>query len=58
VNWVIAEHKSQGTMQLLMNRGDIECFWYFDANGPAGQERVADLFEQLRPDPTEASDTE
>ncbi len=45
-------------MQLLMNRGDIECFWYFDANGPAGQERVADLFEQLRPDPTEASDTE
>jgi LmbE family N-acetylglucosaminyl deacetylase len=56
VNWVIAEHKSQGTMQLLMNRGEIECFWYFDANGPEGRERVAELFEQLGPDQDEASD--
>ncbi|NNG17029.1 MAG: PIG-L family deacetylase [Gemmatimonadales bacterium] len=50
VNWVIAEHKSQGTMQLLMNRGDIECFWYFDANGPEGRQRVAELFEELKQD--------
>jgi LmbE family N-acetylglucosaminyl deacetylase len=48
VNWVIAEHKSQGTMQLLMNRGDQECYWYFDANGPSRRERVVALFDQLR----------
>ena len=58
VNWVIAEHKSQGTMQLLMNRGDVECFWYFDANGPEGRDRVAGLFERLGPDQDEASETE
>lgn len=58
VNWVIAEHKSQGTMQLLMNRGDVECFWYFDANGPQGRDRVAELFERLGPDQDEASETE
>ena len=34
VNWLIAEHKSQGTMQLLMNRGDVERFWFFAANDP------------------------
>ena len=48
VNWVIAEHKSQGTMQLLMNRGEVECFWYFDANGDAGKEWVVELFDRLR----------
>lgn len=48
VNWVIAEHKSQGTMQLLMNRGDQECYWYFDANGPDGRPAVVELFEALR----------
>lgn len=47
-NWVIAEHKSQGTMQLLMNRGEVECYWYFDANGPAGRESVVQLFERLK----------
>ena len=47
-NWVIAEHKSQGTMQLLMNLGDVECYWYFDANGPEGRERVVRLFEALK----------
>lgn len=47
-NWVIAEHKSQGTMQLLMNRGEVECYWYFDANGDAGRQSVVRLFEALR----------
>ncbi len=46
-NWVIAEHKSQGTMQLLMNRGDQECYWYFDANGPDRKQFVVDLFDRL-----------
>ena len=49
VNWMIAEHKSQGTMQLLMNRGDLERFWYFAANPPGGLERARTLFEQLTP---------
>ena len=48
VNWVIAEHKSQGTMQLLMNRGERECYWYFDVNGAERQDRVVQLFESLR----------
>lgn len=46
-NWVIAEHKSQGTMQLLMNRGEVECFWYFDANGEAKRDRVIEIFDAL-----------
>ncbi len=47
VNWLIAEHKSQGTMQLLMNRGDIENFWIFDTDSPDAVEHTKTLFEQL-----------
>ena len=49
-NWVIAEHKSQGTMQLLMNGAPQECYWSFDANGPEGRERTVRLFERLKAD--------
>lgn len=48
VNWEIAEHKSQGTMQLAMNRGDYELFWYFTLNGEEGKTKTAKLFEQLK----------
>ena len=47
VNWLIAEHKSQGTMQLLMNAGDIERFWFFAANDPAALAETREFFEQL-----------
>ncbi len=47
VNWLIAEHKSQGTMQLLVNQGDIERFWFFDVNDPAKIEPTKALFERL-----------
>jgi LmbE family N-acetylglucosaminyl deacetylase len=47
VNWLIAEHRTQGTMQLLVNIGDIERFWFFDANDPARLERTEELFERL-----------
>lgn len=47
VNWLIAEHKSQGTMQLAMNRGDLEEFWWFDVNDPERKERTRELFERL-----------
>ena len=47
VNWEIAEHKSQGSMQTFMNRGDFENFWYFDMNGIEGRKKVKFLFEKL-----------
>lgn len=48
VNWLIAEHKSQGTMQLLMNRGDYENYWYFDINPESGREKTKELFDKLK----------
>ncbi|MBL8006330.1 MAG: PIG-L family deacetylase [Ignavibacteria bacterium] len=48
VNWVIAEHKSQGTMQMLTNRGDIENYWYFDINPKSGLEKTRKLFDELK----------
>jgi LmbE family N-acetylglucosaminyl deacetylase len=47
VNWLIAEHKSQGTMQLAMNSGEIETFWYFDLNDRAKIDQTRRLFERL-----------
>jgi hypothetical protein len=32
VNWLIAEHKSQGTMQTYLNAGRYERFWFYDTN--------------------------
>jgi LmbE family N-acetylglucosaminyl deacetylase len=48
VNWEIAEHKSQGTMQLYMNHGDYENFWFFAMNDAAGKTKCKELFEQLK----------
>jgi LmbE family N-acetylglucosaminyl deacetylase len=48
VNWLIAEHKSQGTMQLLMNSGDVENFWFFDMNDPSTVPRTEALFDRLK----------
>ncbi len=48
INWLIAEHKSQGTMQLLMNRGDYEQYWYFDINPMKSREKTEELFEKLK----------
>ncbi len=48
VNWEIAEHKSQGTMQLAMNMGDYENFWYFAINNPDGMAQCKALFQQLK----------
>ena len=47
VNWVIAEHKSQGTMQLAMNRGQEEAFYLYTLNGPGAAARVDRWFAQL-----------
>lgn len=47
VNWLIAEHKTQGTMQLLMNLGELERFWYFGSNGPERLQSTSEFFERL-----------
>lgn len=46
-NWVIAEHKSQGTMQLLMNYGDYEKYIWFDINDVNKIEQTKNLFDKL-----------
>ena len=48
VNWEIAEHKSQGVMQMGMGYGDIENFWYFSENAPGGMDKAKALFEKLK----------
>jgi len=47
VNWLIAEHRTQGTMQLLMNGGAVERYWYFASNGDAGLAATRELFRRL-----------
>ncbi len=46
-NWVIAEHKSQGTMQLGAGRAFVEQYLYFDLNPEAGLAKATALFERL-----------
>ena len=46
-NWVIAEHKSQGTMQMLMNRGKEEVYYYLDFNDPARVGEAKVFFEAV-----------
>lgn len=47
VNWHIAEHKSQGTLQPLMNAWDIENFWIYSANPPDAEQRARRFFDDL-----------
>lgn len=46
-NWVIAEHKSQGVMQLYMNAGDLEQFFFFRVNAADRIDAVKTLFDKL-----------
>lgn len=48
VNWAIAAHKSQGTMQLGIGRSDIEEYWLYDVNAPQADARARAFFERLR----------
>lgn len=47
VDWVIAAHKSQGTMQTFMRRGTAEEFRVFALSPPGALERTGELFERL-----------
>jgi LmbE family N-acetylglucosaminyl deacetylase len=52
VNWVIAEHKSQGLFQTDYGRHDIERFWLFSLSGEQAQGKTALLGEHLKPSHT------
>jgi LmbE family N-acetylglucosaminyl deacetylase len=49
VNWEIAEHKSQGTLQLAAGKYRFENFQLFALCGDDGPRRAAALFAQLSP---------
>lgn len=46
-NWVIAEHKSQGTMQLLMGRGNVEQYWPYALNKGKDLSKARKFFEAV-----------
>lgn len=46
-NWVIAEHKSQGTMQLLMNAGKVEQYWFYQINPVEKETKARTFFEAV-----------
>ncbi len=47
VNWLIAEHKSQGTMQTYMNSARFERFWFYALNSDADIERTAEALKAI-----------
>ncbi|MCC6409365.1 MAG: PIG-L family deacetylase [Planctomycetes bacterium] len=47
VNWEIAAHKSQGTMQLAMNRGEREDFALWGTESEADVAAATELFRRL-----------
>lgn len=48
VAWLVAEHKSQGTVQLGMNTRDLEVFYPFACNSSDNIEKAKRLFDDLR----------
>lgn len=46
-NWEMAEHKSQGTVQLEMNNGDQEQYWLYAINPPSAAAKTQALFDAL-----------
>lgn len=46
-NWVIAEHKSQGTMQQFMNGGAVEQYWYYALNREGGAQKLRVYFDAV-----------
>jgi LmbE family N-acetylglucosaminyl deacetylase len=46
-NWVVAEHKSQGLLQLENGRRTHEHFWLFDAGGKPGAGRSLDFVQAM-----------
>ncbi|MGA7306445.1 MAG: PIG-L family deacetylase [Rhodothermales bacterium] len=57
VNWLVAEHKSQGTMQTYLSQGKTELYYYFVSNNGLGREKAKALFERLGVPPPAPSAT-
>jgi N-acetylglucosamine malate deacetylase 2 len=47
VDWVIAEHKSQGLFQTKCGQDRFENFWVFALSGGAGANQAAALFDRI-----------
>ena len=47
VNWVIAEHKSQGIFQMEYSRRTQEHFWLFEAGGPYGAAKWRNFLQKV-----------
>jgi LmbE family N-acetylglucosaminyl deacetylase len=58
VNWVIAEHKSQGAFQMEFSRRTHEYFWLFDACGAAGATRWRRFLQMVEPGSRRATSSE
>ena len=48
VNWMIAEHKTQGAFQTSVDRDDVEVIRAFESSGKPALERARQLFSRLR----------
>jgi LmbE family N-acetylglucosaminyl deacetylase len=49
VNWVVAEHKTQGLFQTEYGKNEWEQFWLFESSGPDAVHRAHHLRGQLSP---------
>jgi hypothetical protein len=56
VDWMIAEHKSQGMLQTLCEKDPREYIWVGDANAAQTSLAVKSLFRLLAPTPNDKED--
>jgi N-acetylglucosamine malate deacetylase 2 len=57
VDWVIAEHKSQGLFQTKCGQDEFENFWVFAVSGDSAVTRTAAIFEKISRQPQAAEQT-
>jgi hypothetical protein len=55
VDWVIAEHKSQGLFQTRCRQDRFENFWLFSVNRTSATGRAESLFAAIAPRPERAA---
>ena len=48
VNWLIAEHKSQGTMQMFLGNSGAERFWVYDINSRDAGQKAQRLMRKVQ----------
>jgi N-acetylglucosamine malate deacetylase 2 len=58
VDWVIAEHKSQGLFQTRCQQDRFERFWLFSVNRSSAKGEAASLFARVEPNPRPERGTE